>query len=467
MMIDDPKLINSHYTNLLNERCPQRKYLRHNLTSWLRCNKRNDDIMVRLMNPKVKIEDFNMKRLSHKGTELVEDNITSIEDARNIIELLKLKLMEYEITNNKNIEEANEFIGKLNEDNEFLRKKLIDSYDKIAHMESTGDGYINEADIDMADSFRSTWLKFNAFQMLKYGMINRKLFKIRYEDFTNKRDHVLKLKAFLSLEKNRIVTRYEDKYVSKYRYKTLRKVFNSLRYNCYINKLQERFKSIQRTVRLMVYMKDLKYNSLYGRYHREINKKALFKYYFSLTSKSLAGLRSNTLTDGISGGVTRGISFLQFFKNADLDFKQKQVMAKGIMKIKTLVDKVVEFQKNRIINHPVQSYALGIYFNRWRNIVLQYRQVIQFKAAKRKLYFNLFFKYILRTSYIKRVVEKERAKIIHRSFFRFFKVSKKRSDYLSNNTGSFIKRFYYKLFFEYVSRSLTNQPYVRYVSLSY
>jgi hypothetical protein len=36
MLIEDPNLYESAYTKLLNKKCPQRKYLKHNLSSWLR-----------------------------------------------------------------------------------------------------------------------------------------------------------------------------------------------------------------------------------------------------------------------------------------------------------------------------------------------------------------------------------------------------------------------------------------------
>jgi len=35
MVIEDQNLLNSQYTTILNEKYPPRKFLRHNLTSWV------------------------------------------------------------------------------------------------------------------------------------------------------------------------------------------------------------------------------------------------------------------------------------------------------------------------------------------------------------------------------------------------------------------------------------------------
>jgi hypothetical protein len=468
MLIDDPNVTNSTYTKLLNDRYPSRKYLRHNLTSWLRCNKKNDDILVKLLNPKFKLDDIKMKKLTHKSNELIEaeNDITSIEDAKNIIELLKLKLMEYEVTNNKNIETANEYINKLNEENEFLRKKLMEGYDKIAIAEQYGDSVANEHDYVLADLFRQRWLTYNGFQMLKYSMISRKLFRYRYDDYKYKMNQILKLKAFLSLEKNRQVSKYSKRQDNLYRYNTFRKVFNSLRYNVYITKIFQRFKNIQRTVRTMVYFREMKYNSLYSRYYKEINKKALYKYYYSLTTKTFKGLRINTLK--FKKKEEKGsITFLQFFKNADMDLRQKQNMTKGIIKLKQFVDKNIQFENNKIINHPVKAYALDIYFNRWRHHTLEYKHIIQYKIIRRGLYLKCFFKKLLGKAYYKRLIAKVQQILIFKSFFRKMSKAKEKKVDIQANIGTFMKKFYYKLFFKYMGNMLVNQPYLRYVILTF
>jgi hypothetical protein len=453
--------MNSTYTNLLNERYPQRKYLRHNLTSWMKCNKKTDDIMVKLLNPKIKMEDFNLKRLNREAIGIVEENITSLDDAKNIIELLKLKLVDYELTNNKNIEAANEYINKVNEENEFMKKKLLECYEKIAYYEESEGPIVNESDMAVIETFRSRWLKYNAFQMLKYSMIHCKLFKMRVDDFNCRRDQILKLKAFLSLEKHRMISKHCNSTSDKYRYKLLRTVFNGLRFNCYTNMLLNRFKSIQKTVRLMVYMKDMKFNCLYSKYYKELNKKALFKYYFSLTTKSFNALKVNSIK---FAAKSKGISFVQFFKNADIDLRQKERKAKGIVKVKQIVDKVITFENNKIINHPNKNYALDIYFSTWRKNASEYKQILQFKAAKRLLYYKLFFKKLFQTSYCKIIAQKTKQNIAYKSFFRFFKNRSDRENHLNRNSTEFMKKFYYQLFFKYMNSMIINQPYLKYVN---
>jgi len=104
MLIEDPSLSQSPYTQLLNKKYPPRKYLKHNLTSWLRFqSKHNNDfkeINVKLMNPKIDFKkDFNLKKLTYKNDDILEntsESITDIKKACELIEVLKSKLLEYE-----------------------------------------------------------------------------------------------------------------------------------------------------------------------------------------------------------------------------------------------------------------------------------------------------------------------------------------------------------------------------------
>ena len=108
MLIEDPNLLDSSYTKLLNKKYPQRKYLKHNLTSWLKCNgKHSKHLNIKFTNPKIDFKEIKLKKLSHKKEDIlnndISESITDIKKAIEIIENLKSKVLEYEITNNENI----------------------------------------------------------------------------------------------------------------------------------------------------------------------------------------------------------------------------------------------------------------------------------------------------------------------------------------------------------------------------
>jgi len=224
MLIEDPSISQSAYTQLLNKKYPQRKYLKHNLSSWLRYkNKHNNDfkeINVKFMNPKIDFKkDLNLKKLTYKNEDILEntsDSMTDIKKACELIEVLKSKLLEYEITNNKNIDLAVEQIDKIEHENNFFRQKLLLCYDELNFYKEKYDDDILETNglYDhkryLIKNLRTKWLKAKFFYSLKNRIEELKKLRINYKKFYNKKCFLLMFKGFLSLEKNRI-----DSMVSK------------------------------------------------------------------------------------------------------------------------------------------------------------------------------------------------------------------------------------------------------------
>ena len=139
MIIEDQNLLNSQYTSILNEKYPPRKFLRHNLTSWNKCNKnKHKDINIKLMNPdqlfyknnKSLHKNFELKKLNY-STELNEFTVNNLPEALSVIKDLKYQILEYEQTNNRNIETSLNMIDELREENEFYKKKLIENYENL------------------------------------------------------------------------------------------------------------------------------------------------------------------------------------------------------------------------------------------------------------------------------------------------------------------------------------------------
>ena len=101
MTIDDPSLQSGEYTVILNEKYPPRKYLKHNAQSFNKTTKNiKSDIKFTFLNPKINFADYNLKSLTYKNEEIDETKITNLPDALEIIDRLKTKLINYELTNN-------------------------------------------------------------------------------------------------------------------------------------------------------------------------------------------------------------------------------------------------------------------------------------------------------------------------------------------------------------------------------
>lgn len=265
MLISDPNLANSNYTSILNEKYPQRKYLRHNLTSWLRCNKSKiRDISVKITNPELKYkhDSLNFKKLSYNNEEVNELDINKLEDAMEIIKKLKVKVLEYEETNNTNIESSMKIIDDLKSENEFFKKKLLENYEVLdKYEEKFGDTAV------IGDYKNSTLMKFQRkysaiklFSILKNNMKRIRAYREKYVKFYENVNFVLKIKAFLSLQKNALIEKYSSKLQLKKYFQMYKSAFKSLKDNLMLCRLSQNFFQIQKTIILVFYFKTLRLN---------------------------------------------------------------------------------------------------------------------------------------------------------------------------------------------------------------
>jgi hypothetical protein len=478
MLIEDPNLLNSKYTEILNEKYPPRKFLKHNLTSWNKCNKNKQkaDMNVKFMNPKIKMEDYNLKKLLFKGEDIDSEKITSLDDAMNLVELLKAKLVEYELTNNKNIETSMEYINNIKIENDFLKNKLVDNYQKINRISDSLNIDVDDILYDnkylSLKSFRDKWLKFYFVSFLKKNMHKNKVFRYYFNIFKYRRNNNLKLKAILSLEKNYMISKFSQKNKNKKLFSKIRNIFESLRYNTYVNRISENFKQIRRTINLMVYMKEIKLNLGHSKYFSSINKKGLFKYYLSLTSKALRALKMNSLK--FKNRKPNKINFLQFFKDFETTLADKNISSllnrvlktrkvTGLIILKKLVDKSIEVDRNKIINHKNLKYATGIYFKKWKDFTWQQNKELQHKVCYKKALLRMFFNKCLkkvekrkflsshnmRRFYVKRFLDKVRGEK---------DMDRKIEDFRIQS-----KLFNLKTTFECFYNLLNEEPIIRYV----
>ena len=173
MTIDDPSLQSGEYTSILNEKYPPRQYLKHNSQSFNKVAKfHNKDIKITLLNPQLNFKDYNLKSITYKNEEIDEKNITNLSDALEIINRLKGKLIDYEVTNNANIEKANETIKQLQAQNDLYIKKLNEIYNNIDIIKEK---YGIDVDFPnpedpmnmLIKSFREKWLKKNFMNVFK------------------------------------------------------------------------------------------------------------------------------------------------------------------------------------------------------------------------------------------------------------------------------------------------------------
>ncbi len=363
MLIEDPSISQSAYTQLLNKKYPQRKYLKHNLSSWLRYkNKHNNDfkeINVKFMNPKIDFKkDLNLKKLTYKNEDILEntsDSMTDIKKACELIEVLKSKLLEYEITNNKNIDLAVEQIDKIEHENNFFRQKLLLCYDELNFYKEKYDDDILETNglYDhkryLIKNLRTKWLKAKFFYSLKNRIEELKKLRINYKKFYNKKCFLLMFKGFLSLEKNRIDSMVSKQIISKRKHNQKKKVFYFLMKNSAFKKLINKFSNIHKHISLILTFKNLRYNLTLKKYYNDLNKKALFRYYLKSVKKIFGILKKNLIVQSSTPNYkkriedSKKINFINFFKNLKngnrLTNIEKSKKTKGLNFIKNLVEK--------------------------------------------------------------------------------------------------------------------------------
>lgn len=363
MSIENPILCNSPYTQLLNKKYPPRKYLKHNLTSWLRYTNNHSgehkEINIKLMNPKIDFKrDFNLKKLTYKNEDFLEntnESITDIKKACELIEALKTKLLEYEITNNKNIDLAVEQIEKLEHENNFFRQKLLSCYEELNFYKEKYDDDILETNglYDhkryLVKNLRSQWLKHKFFFGLRKRVEFLKNLRLNYKNFLNRKCFLLMFKGFLSLEKNRINSVVVRKVQSKTDFNKKKKGLDFLKKNLAFNRLIGKFANIQKQICLILTYKNLRYNLTLKKYYSDLNKKALLRYYLKTAKKIFGVLKKNLLVQSSSPNYSKKIeeskkiNFINFFKNLKngnkLNNFEKTKKTKALNLLKNLIEK--------------------------------------------------------------------------------------------------------------------------------
>lgn len=455
MSIENPSLCNSPYTQLLNKKYPPRKYLKHNLTSWLRYHNKHGnekEIHIKLMNPKLDFKkDFNLKKLTYKTEDILEntsESMTDIKKACELIEALKTKLLEYEITNNKNIDLAVEQIEKLEHENNFFRQKLLGCYEELNFYKEKYDDDILETNglYDhkryLVKNLRSKWLKYKFFYGLKSRIEFLKNLRINYNNLFNRKCFMLMFKGFLSLEKNRINSIVVKKVENKTIYNKKKRAFNFIKKNLAFKRLIGKFSNIQKQISLILTFKNFRYNLTLKKYYCDLNKKALLRYYLKTAQKIFTILKRNLLIQSSTPSYSKKfeeskkINFINFFKNLKngnrLNNIEKTQKTKGLNMLKNLVEK-------KIIK-MFTKYSSIKFRNYFENKFYKWKKKTFYPIKKRTFSFifaiklmQLFFKKIKRVLNFKSKIKKTFLSSIHSP-----RTSKNNINYniLSNNEFS-------------------------------
>ena len=267
-----------------------------------------------------------------------------------------MQVLEYEETNNNNIESSMRMIDDLKTENEFFRKKLLDNYQLLEKYEDDyGDAAI------LSDYTHGTLQKFlrkysalKVFSVLKENVRRIKIFKQKFGKFNENLSFVRKIKAFLSLQKNLMIEKYSHKLLIKKCFQTYKDAFNTLKQNLFFSKLSNRFFHIQRTIRLIYYFKTIRINLGRKKVNSIYHNKGWRYYYKRKTRTVFDVLKYNVYYNkekGISHSKTSGeaskfnndkrISFLNYLKmtnGLELDPALKERKFKSLKILRQLYD---------------------------------------------------------------------------------------------------------------------------------
>jgi hypothetical protein len=470
MLIDDPNLINSKYTELLNEKFPQRKFLRHNSTSWNKCNKnKSKEISIKLLSPQIKFEDYNLKPLSYKGLSLDSFSCPSnLEEAANIIEMLKTKLLEYELTNNENIQTSLAYIQSIKEENEFLKNKILDGYEKINFVNKKYDLDVDEIYYDsknlQVEHFKDKWNKIKAFYYLKSKTNEFLQFKYKYIKFKRKQTNILKLKALLSLEKNLMINSYSNKIQIRRKILSIKNIISSFKFNAYINKLSKKFIKLKRTISYMIYFKELKINVENSKYNKTSNRKSLFKYYLSLMGRSFCALKS--ITKNVNVKNSGRINYSKFFEFDETKKKNnnynnwnnlnKTSKVRALQILQKILYQIIEVDRHKIINNRNKDLALKIYLNNWRRYNYNESKEINCKILWKKQMIKNFFREVKNITQLNKF--NDRIKVF---YYKSLIIKIKKLIHINKKISNFnnqMKILCIKLIFDHLIRKVSDQP---------
>ena len=138
---------------------------------------------------------------------------------------------------------------------------------------------------------------------------------IKYDCMKYKQNFFLKLRAFLSLQKNSMHQCYIRQAAHKKVEKALKKSFNSLKMEYKLSILKKKFYNIQRKLSLIWNFKVLSYRSKYTRYKRLLSNKAQKHYNSYLIKKVFRSLKFNTIKTTEEDETAKRVFNKSLYKN--------------------------------------------------------------------------------------------------------------------------------------------------------
>lgn len=397
MLIDD-KLLDTQYTEYLNNLYPPRKYLKHNLTSSKRFNKFNSkNINIKFLNPK--LNSFGLEQIHNNLDELSLDYINSLPQALTIIQKLKTKIIEYDLANNQNIELAQEHIFKLEDENCFLKEQLKDCYTKLGkYSEKYGDEILNKYVYNIINKFKVKWSRIKLLKFFYFNyLVNKKHSYIIKQMLFNKY-YNLKLKGFLSLQKNYLYylninkMNYKRELLIKFNLLNLFKINNNL------NLKERSFFKYKKGLSKIFTFKKLSINCVKSKNNKINNKKSMFYYKQCLIKKAINSYKINLYTN-IKYNLKPSLRHNNFIKFTNflvkrgydkLSTNRKSKYNYGLISLKKIITQTHErVEKKYLYKNKIK--VLSNFFDIWKSYITIYNRNIQVLINTSKEITKLFF----------------------------------------------------------------------------
>lgn len=464
LLIDDPKLIDSKYTNYLNNLYPPRKYVKSNLTSSNKINKYNNKkINIKFLNPK--LNSIGLEHIHNNLDELSLDYINSLPEALTIIQKLKIKIIEYESTNNKNIETAFIHLKDLENENEFLKCQLKEAYIKLGtYSDKYGDEILNNHVYEVINKFKEKWAKIKILKFLKYAHRYNKFIENQLTIFDNKKEFNLKFKGFLGLQKHLLNLIFIKKIERKKEIENKSILFKMIHLNKKLNLNHKNFQFIHKTISIMFILKRLKLDSIIKKSDKNKRKISLNFYHSKLLRKSFYSFKINLISNvkyGFNNAGKMRISFTNFLQNTNkYNFKgiKRQRLVDCLKKLKNII---INTHQKQIAQYSYKNklIILNKSFDIWKKISINTNQNIEYIIRLSKGISKIFFKQCQKNIYLKDF-ENNIKLIQSQVFFKQMKlyVNKRKAKILI--FPNILKKKEYKHFFNSISKTaISNKLY--------
>ena len=293
--MEDKQLLDGNYSKRLNSQDPTRKYLKHNLTSWMKYNKnKSKAIDVKLLEGKAAWE-----KLTSGAVKIIDDNkeeeqINSLQHAQAYIKKLRYQMEEYEMTNKTNLENAQIYIKAINEENDFLKKRLMEAYEKINMIEQIhGEEVFIPEILHATQELRNKQLKRKAFSLLRQKVRRQLSIKRSFTELEVKKEFYLKMRSFLGLQRHFMVEKYAQTAFRKRVLAAKYDVFKLIKDNYLIKHRKASFLEINEMIGKTVALKNLRFNCRSSKLQKQNKKLADSFHFFKLGQKTLSAHKSN------------------------------------------------------------------------------------------------------------------------------------------------------------------------------